>query len=178
MQLESQSRLDNFLKIDEQWKMAESHWVVEKDKYQADLSALTQEVSKIKEEKQTLYKVAQLSKDELLQVRTQYEQLVQELFYKKQQMVQLKERLGEAEMALQELVNTDSEKQINRLKAEAAALEREKRRWQTNWFCYNRIKSNGKSDSFSRRTSSKLCKKKKWPSSKFILKNCKFILKD
>lgn len=126
LQLESQSRLDNFLLLDENWKTAEQEWLIEKDKFKTETAALMQETASLQEDKQTFYKLAQLAKDELVQVRGQYNQLLQEILYKKQQIAQLHERLEETEMTIQGFVDSDSEKQIQVLTERIGSLEREK----------------------------------------------------
>lgn len=126
LQLESQSRLDNFLLLDEKWKSAEQEWSFEKEKSKIEVASLTQELTKIQEDKQTFYKLAQLAKDELIQVRGQHDQLLQDLLYKKQQIAQLYERLEETEITIQSFVNSDSEKQILALTDCIACLEQEK----------------------------------------------------
>jgi chromosome segregation ATPase len=126
LQLESQSRLDNFLLLDEKWKMAEQEWSLQSERSKNEIATLTQEVAKVQEDKQTFYKLAQLAKDELVQVRGQHEQLLQDLLYKKQQIAQLHERLEETEMTIQGFVNSDAEKQIQTLTERLTYLEREK----------------------------------------------------
>ncbi len=126
LQLESQSRLDNFLLLDEKWKTAEQEWGLEKEGSKTEIVALTQELSKIQEDKQTFYKLAQLAKDELVQVRGLHDQLLQDLLYKKQQIAQLHERLEETELTIQGFVNSDSEKHIQILTERLTSLEREK----------------------------------------------------
>lgn len=126
LQLESQSRLDNFLRIDEQWKAAEQVWMGEREKLCTEAKALSHEITKVKDEKQTFYKLAQLAKEEILQIRTQHDQLLQDLFYKKQQIAQLHERIEETEMTVQEFVNADPEKVIEQLKEELVRAEQEK----------------------------------------------------
>jgi chromosome segregation ATPase len=126
LQLESQSRLDNFLLLDEKWKIAEQGWLLEKEKSKAEIAALMQEVAKIQEDKQIFYKLAQLAKDELVQVRGQHDQLLQDLLYKKQQFAQLHERLEETEITLQGFVNSDAERQIQTLTERLTNLERER----------------------------------------------------
>lgn len=126
LQLESQSRLDNFVLLDEQLKAAEQEWTAERERTKAETSALTMEMARAQEEKQTFHKLAQLAKEELIQVRGQHEQLLQDLYYKKQQIAQLHERLEESELALQDFINSDGEKKIGALTDQAAVLEREK----------------------------------------------------
>lgn len=115
LQRESQSRLENFLRLDEAAKTAEDGLNVEKTALNARLTALTFELSQVQEDKQTFYKLAQLAKDELVQIRQQQELLQQDLLYKKQQICQLNEKLEETEITLQEFVNSDPEQNIQRL---------------------------------------------------------------
>ncbi|MFI0435785.1 MAG: hypothetical protein ACH350_08710 [Parachlamydiaceae bacterium] len=126
LQLESHSRLDNFLILDEKSKAAELAWSFEKEKIKGEIGELTLELTRTQEDKQNFYKLAQLAKDELIQVRSQHDQLLQDLLYKKQQIAQLYERVDETEMTVQEFVNSDSEKQIQTLKELNHSLEREK----------------------------------------------------
>ncbi len=128
LQLESQSRLDNFLRLDEKWKSAEQEWSHERTDFKTEIQSLTQEAARIQEDKQTFYKLAQLAKDELTQVRSQHDLLLKELFYKKQQIAQLHERLEETEITIQGFVNTDAEKQLQQLTDQLTLLEREKDR--------------------------------------------------
>ena len=125
-QLESQSRLDNFLRLDEKFIQAESDWEKLQGKYQQRVETLTKDLTRVEEEKQTFYKLAQLAKDEILQLRKQYDLLIQELLYKKQQVIQLSERLEESELTVQHLVNSDSESEIRTLKMQLSLLEQEK----------------------------------------------------
>lgn len=124
--LESQSRLDNFLLLDEKWKTAEHVWANEREISKSEVLTLTQEMARVQEDKQTFYKLAQLAKDELIQVRGQHELLLQDLLYKKQQIFQLYERLEETEMTIQEFVNSDAEKQRQIFTERVTHLEREK----------------------------------------------------
>lgn len=126
LQLESQSRLDNFALLDEKWKVAEQEWAFEKEKSRTEVATLTQEVGRLQEDKQTFYKLAQLAKDELVQVRGQHDQLLQDLLYKKQQIAQLHERLEETEITIQGFVNSDAEKQNQALTELLASSEKEK----------------------------------------------------
>lgn len=126
LELESQSRLNNFVLLDEKWKSAEQEWISEREKSKSESTTLTQEIAKIHEEKQTFYKLAQLAKDELVQVRIHHNQLLQDLSYKKQQIAQLHERLEETEITIQGFVNSDGEKQLQALTNTLTNLEREK----------------------------------------------------
>ncbi len=125
LHLESQSRLDNFLHLDEKWNQAEKEWGEEKDKRRAEITALTQQLDKTGEEKQTFYKLAQLAKDELLQMRGQYDLLRQELIYKKQETANLHERMEETDMTLQRMIDSNGEKQIKELTHQLACLQGE-----------------------------------------------------
>lgn len=112
MQRESQSRLDNFLLLDDTAKRAEEAWSVERSTLASQIATLSQELTQVLDEKQVFYKLAQLAKDELLQMRTQQELLQQDLIYKKQQISQLNEKLEGTEITLQELIDSDSERKI------------------------------------------------------------------
>jgi chromosome segregation ATPase len=125
LQLESQSRLDNFALLDEKWKSAEQDWSTEREKFKVEIASSSQEIAKIQEEKQTFYKLAQLAKDEIVQVRGQYDQLLHDLLYKKKHIAQLNERLEEMEITIQGFVNSDTEKQIQSLAERLINLEQE-----------------------------------------------------
>lgn len=129
LQLESQSRLDNFVLLDEKWKIAELEWTGERERSQSEIASLTQEMSRTQEEKQTFYKLTQLAKDELVQVRGQHDLLLQDLSYKKQQIAQLHERLEETEITIQGFINSDVEKNIQSLTERLSELDREKETW-------------------------------------------------
>lgn len=134
LQLESQSRLDNFLRLDEQWKAAEHAWLSEKEIFISQTQSNLQELSKAQEDRQTFYKLAQLSKDELMQIREQHDSLLQELFYKKQQMVQLQERMDETDLTVQEFVNSDPEKMIRKLTEALSCAEQEREAFKAKMF--------------------------------------------
>jgi chromosome segregation ATPase len=125
LQLESDSRLENFIKLDQKWKEAEAVWEEAKDALATNLKALSADIAKVQEEKQTFYKLAQLAKDELVLIRTHHEQLLQDLTYKKQQIAQLNERVEETELTIQGFLDTDSEQQIEYLTASLASAEEE-----------------------------------------------------
>jgi hypothetical protein len=131
LQMESQSRLENFTRLDEKWKGLELEWINDKEKLQVEAITLTRDLTKIQEDKQTFYKLAQLAKDELIQIRTQHDQLVQELLYKKQQIAQFHERLEENEATIQGFVNSNAEQQIQQLHDQLALLERDKELFKT-----------------------------------------------
>jgi hypothetical protein len=126
LHLESQSRLDNFVLLDEKLKTTELEWVEEKERTKNEVASLAMDVSRALEDKQTYHKLAQLAKEELVQVRDQHEQLIQDLFYKKQQISQLHERIEESELSLQELVNSDHEKRLVGLTDQIVSLDRDK----------------------------------------------------
>jgi hypothetical protein len=69
LQVESQSRLENCLRLDEKLTDLENVWTQERESLRAQIQMLTQASTKYQDEKQIFYKLAQLSKDELLQVR-------------------------------------------------------------------------------------------------------------
>lgn len=126
LQLESKSRLDNFSLLDEKLKAAEIEWANEREQYKAEATSLNLEIARAQEEKQTYYKLAQLSKEEIVHLKGQHEQVLQDFLYKKQQIAQLNERLEETELSLQAFVNSDHEKQILALSEQLSAFEREK----------------------------------------------------
>jgi len=126
VQLESQSRLDNFNLLGERLKFVEIEWAEEKEKTQSELSAISMEIARAQEDKVAYHKLAQLAKEELIQVRDQHEKLIQDLFYKKQQISQLQERIEETELSLQGMINSDGEKRILALNDQMTSLEREK----------------------------------------------------
>lgn len=126
LQLESQSRLDNFLRLEEKLKTMEHTWFVEKESIQGQVISLTNDLTQIQDEKQTFYKLALLSKDELSHFKSEHDKLLQELFYKKQSIAQLNEKLHDSEMHLQEYINTDSASTISKLKQNISNLEEEK----------------------------------------------------
>ena len=125
LQLESQSRLENFSLLDEQWKNAEQEWSQIKGQTEAEIAALSQEVVKNQEDKQTFYKIAQLAKDEWIQIKTQHDHLLQDLLYKKQQIAQLHERLEETELTIQGFVNGEGEKQLECITLQMGEVQRE-----------------------------------------------------
>ncbi|WP_075883614.1 hypothetical protein [Candidatus Protochlamydia sp. W-9] len=126
LQLESQSRLDNFLRLEEKLKTMEHTWFVEKESIQGQVISLTNDLTQIQDERQTFYKLALLSKDELSHFKSEHDKLLQELFYKKQSIAQLNEKLHDSEMHLQEYINTDSASTISKLKQNVSNLEEEK----------------------------------------------------
>ena len=126
LELESNSRLDNFLILDERLKTAEQEWSFEREKLQVEVKALALEAAKVLEEKQTFYKLAGLAKEELIQIRNAHEQLIEEYAYKKHLISQLKERLEENEITIQSFVDSDAEKRIEALTHQIELLEREK----------------------------------------------------
>lgn len=127
LQRESQSRLENFLRLDDTTKKSEEAWIEEKNALNTQLMALTQDLAIAQEDKQIFYKLAQLSKDELLQIRNQYDLLQTELVYKKQQISQLNEKLEETELTLQDFIDTDAEKKIQQLMEEVRAFQQQEK---------------------------------------------------
>lgn len=125
LQLESESRLDNLALLDEKWRKAEEAWCGERREAEATSATLSQELEKVQEDRQTFYKLAQLARDELVHVRAQHDQLVQEVLYKKQQFAQLSERLDEAEETIQEFVDADAEKKLSVLVERLTLAEKE-----------------------------------------------------
>lgn len=121
-QLESKSRLDNFLHLEETLKASELSWEIERSHFQEQTAILSQENTKVIEEKQTLYKLAQLAKDELVQLHIQHQHLLEDLVYKKQKISDLSEKLEETEITLQELVNNDSNQKIKHLTGQLDVL--------------------------------------------------------
>jgi chromosome segregation ATPase len=115
LQAESQSRLDNFLRLDGNVRVLEQDWVQEKEQLSAQVQTLTQTLTQAQEERQTFQKLVFLAKDELVALRGQHEELMQDLFYKKQQITQLNERIEENEVTIQAFVNTDSEQRVQQL---------------------------------------------------------------
>ncbi len=126
LQVESQSRLDNFLFLDERWKEAALEWEKSKERMQSEIEALTAEGAKVLEEKQAFYKLTQLAKDELIQIRKKYDALLQELIYKKQHIAQLQERIEESEGTIQKLVNSEWEKKSEALLEQVNLVERDR----------------------------------------------------
>lgn len=119
---ESRSRLDNFLHLNESLKTAEQTWEAEKKELMTQLSILTQENSRISEEKLTFYKLARLAKEELTQLHQQHQNLLLELVYKKQQVAELNEKVEETELTIQDLLNSDNHSQIQLLTEQLALL--------------------------------------------------------
>lgn len=120
LQNESQSRLDNFLRLDETMACAEREWSAERGLLTSQLAQSIKETTKALDDKQTFYKLAQLNQDALVQVRAQHDLLLQDLVYKKQQIAQLHEKLEETELTLQELVDAEPQKQIQHLTEQLA----------------------------------------------------------
>lgn len=125
-QIESQSRLDNFLLLDQKYNEAEKKWFLFKEKNYSEVQLLTEELKKTLSEKQTFYKIAQLAKDELLDIRKQHDLLLQELYYKKQQISQLNERLEDSEIMVQNFVNSQPEKEVERITSHLTQVQQEK----------------------------------------------------
>jgi chromosome segregation ATPase len=112
VQLESQSRLDNFLRLDEQMKIKELSLTQEKEELQSRLNAVTQELSQTQTKQQAFQKLTQLANEELILLRHQHEQVIQEVFQRKQQIADLNEKLEQLELSLQEFVNGKTDQQL------------------------------------------------------------------
>ncbi|MBA3722604.1 MAG: hypothetical protein H0W88_09415 [Parachlamydiaceae bacterium] len=123
IQVESQGRLENFQHIDEKLKTLEQVWEQERESFTIQLQELSQSLVKSKEEKQTFHKLVFLAKDELIALRNQHEALLQDLFYKKQQIAQFHERMEENDVTIQSFVNSVPEKQIEKLTQEIFKYE-------------------------------------------------------
>lgn len=115
MLLESQSRLDNFLHLEETLKASELSWEKERTLLQTQITALTQDSAKVLDDKQTFYKLAQLAKEELILLHTNHQHLLEELIYKNQHIADLKEKLEDTEITLQELINNDANQKVKHL---------------------------------------------------------------
>lgn len=68
LQAESHSRLGHVVNLDEKYRLA-----------QKEIGELSLELAEVRSEKQMIYKVADLTKDELIMVRSEYEKLVDRL---------------------------------------------------------------------------------------------------
>jgi hypothetical protein len=110
MKLESKSRLENFLHLDEKWKEAEKAWLIERENLFLELRSLTNEKAKINEDKQSYIKLSQLTNEELCRIKEQHDLMIQEIFFKKQYIGQQQERIEEMELTIQKLVCSESEK--------------------------------------------------------------------
>ncbi len=121
-QLESKSRLDNFLHLEEALKDSELSREKDCERLRGHIATLTQENAKVIDDKQTLYKLAQLAKEELVQLHTHHQLLLEDLIYKKQQISNLNEKLEETEITLQELVNNDGNQKIKHLTGQLDVL--------------------------------------------------------
>lgn len=130
LQIESKSRLDNFLKLDDSSKKAEESWTKEKVALNSELASLVNDLTIAKQDKEIFHKLTQLAKEELLQIRAQQEQLQQDLVYKKQQVYQLTETLEQSELQLQSILDRDSEQLVTSLQHALKNLEEENREWQ------------------------------------------------
>lgn len=126
LQAESQSRLENYQRLDENVKGFEREWSVEKEGLSIRVNEQAKELVALVDEKQTLQKLVYLAKDELITLRNQHEQLLQDLFFKKQEIAQLHERVEENEVMIQSIVNTDSEQRVQQLVKELALEQQEK----------------------------------------------------
>lgn len=123
LQRESQSRLDNFLRLDGQVRHSEQEWGVEKELLQGHVQTLTKELTRLQEDKQTYQKLVLLAKDELVTLHVQHEKLLEDLNHKKQHISQLKEKAEEAEVTIQGFVNQDSEQQLKQVSVQLMRTE-------------------------------------------------------
>lgn len=123
LQVESQSRLSNFLRLDEKFKVSTTDWQTEKAYYEKEMSSLVQKMALVESEAQTAHKLKDLAKDELIMLREQHQKLTEDLLMKKVQISQQKEHVEEMENTIQSLVNTDTEKQLKRISEEKNQLE-------------------------------------------------------
>ncbi len=89
--LESQSRLDNFIFVDAQWKEAEKQWKSEKENLLVELTASTDKLEKKEKEKQTFYHFSIAARDELTAVQGKQELLRQDLLSKTQNIERIQE---------------------------------------------------------------------------------------
>lgn len=126
VEVESNGRLTNLLSVGDKWKEAEEEWTHQKKSLLDQIHSMSEEKKKIQEEKQTFFRLAQLTKEEFTQLKKHYEQTKQGLNYKKQQVLQLEETLAEAELAVQRFVDSDPEKEIKALQEALQAEERDK----------------------------------------------------
>lgn len=122
LQEESQSRLSNFVALNDKLQLWEKERAEEKETLSSKVAALTKEVVQIQEDKQTFQKLVYLAKDELIALRTQHEKLLEDLLAKKMMVAQLQERLDGNDEAMQQLINRDSDKEIEKLRNEVTQL--------------------------------------------------------
>lgn len=115
---ESQSRLDNFLRLAEDVKLSEQAWSTEKEAFLSRIGELAKELARSEEERLAFQKLVYLAKDELISLRGQHELLVEDLVYKKQKIAELNERFDENEMTIQTFVNSEPSKEIKKLSME------------------------------------------------------------
>lgn len=125
LQAESQSRLENYQSLDSQVKELENEWSIEKEGLYLRVNEQTKELTVAVDERQTLQKLVYLAKDELIALRNQHEKLLQDLFFKRQEIAQLHERVEESEVMIQSFVNTDSEQRVQQLIGQLTEAETE-----------------------------------------------------
>ncbi|MCE2982538.1 MAG: hypothetical protein LW832_03115 [Parachlamydia sp.] len=146
LQNESKSRLDNYLRLSEELKTAELEWTASKERLSIQMMALSRDLSAAQEEKELQHKLAVLSKDELLDLRSNHEKLIEHLHYKKIELVHLNEKLEQAELAVQSFVNSEPEKIITTLNQTIGELEEEKSILTQNLFACSQERSVIQSD--------------------------------
>jgi hypothetical protein len=115
LQAESQSRLDNFLRLDEDVKNYERTWSLEKESFTSHIQILSNDVKQTRDEGLTFQKLVYLARDELIALRGQHELLLEDLVYKRRNIVELNERIEQNEMTIETFVNTDSIKEVKTL---------------------------------------------------------------
>lgn len=124
VQVESQARLDNFMRLDGNVKTMEHDWIQEKERLTSQVNELSKAVAAAKDERDSFQKVVLLSKEEMVGLRKQHERLLEDLYYKKQQIAQLQERLEENDLTIQNFVNSDAQKQVEILQKEIVNQEK------------------------------------------------------
>lgn len=75
LQAESNSRLENIVKLNEQWQAMQQEWAAEKEALNQKVVVLTHELTVAQKDKIIMEKLASLAKEELLMVREQFEKI-------------------------------------------------------------------------------------------------------
>lgn len=122
IELESKSRLDNFLHLDEKLRDAEEEWNLIELGYSSEIASLTSEIQELKNEKEKLSRLSLLSKEETEHAKQKLVCMHQEMDYKKHQILSLQDRLDESEQMIQKLIDTDFVKQNDLLNKEIKDL--------------------------------------------------------
>lgn len=122
---ESQNHLADSLLLDEKLKLAEDALSQEKENSQQAASSAAMAISQITEEKRVLHKLALLSQEEIEIVRSNHEEMLNELQHKTQQISQLRENLDIVEQTVNEFKNTDHEKKWDTLEENNVLIEHE-----------------------------------------------------